>query len=232
GIFDRYNHQFIKFNGNEAETHIPLSEIEGFEELITKEEFVAASDELDLLNEAGNQFSLEAVLRGEQTPVFFGSAIAPFGVQDFFDTFITLAPTPGPRKATEGIVAPDDTDFSGFIFKIQANMNPAHRDRIAFVRICSGKFERGMSVKLSRTGKVFKLAQSQQIVASSRDTIDEAYAGDIIGIYDPNAYQIGDTLIEGKANFEFDELPKFPPELFKKVMAKNVMKSKQFKKGI
>ncbi|GGA81097.1 peptide chain release factor 3 [Ornithinibacillus halotolerans] len=232
GIFDRYNHQFIKFNGNEAETHIPLSEIEGFEELITKEEFVAASDELDLLNEAGNQFSLEAVLRGEQTPVFFGSAIAPFGVQDFFDTFITLAPTPGPRKATEGIVAPDDPDFSGFIFKIQANMNPAHRDRIAFVRICSGKFERGMSVKLSRTGKVFKLAQSQQIVASSRDTIDEAYAGDIIGIYDPNAYQIGDTLIEGKANFEFDELPKFPPELFKKVMAKNVMKSKQFKKGI
>lgn len=111
-------------------------------------------------------------------------------------------------------------------------MNPAHRDRIAFLRVCSGKFERGMSVKLSRTGKIFKLSQSQQMVASSRETVDEAYAGDIIGIYDPNAYQIGDTLIGGKETFEYDELPVFPPELFKKVAAKNVMKSKQFRKGI
>lgn len=234
GIFDRMQEQFIKFNGNEAESHIPFSELkqDAYQDMVNKEEFLTAKEELELLEEAGDNFSMEAVLSGEQTPVFFGSALAPFGVNDFFDTFIKLSPSPQPRKSTDGIVSPDDPDFSGFIFKIQANMNPAHRDRIAFVRICSGKFERGMSVKLSRTGKVFKLSQSQQIVASSRDTIDEAYAGDIIGIYDPNAYQIGDTLLEGKAAFEFDELPKFPPELFKKVMAKNVMKSKQFKKGI
>ncbi|MEN2767407.1 peptide chain release factor 3 [Ornithinibacillus xuwenensis] len=234
GIFDRQNEQFIKFNGNEEETHIPYTELTSPEhqDMVSKAEFESAKDELALLDEAGDSFSLEAVLKGEQTPVFFGSALAPFGVHDFFDSFISLAPSPQPRKSTEGIIEPSNQDFSGFIFKIQANMNPAHRDRIAFIRICSGKFERGMSVKLSRTGKVFKLSQSQQIVASSRDTIDEAYAGDIIGIYDPNAYQIGDTLLEGKANYEFDELPKFPPEVFKKVMAKNVMKSKQFKKGI
>ncbi|MBC5637395.1 peptide chain release factor 3 [Ornithinibacillus sp. BX22] len=234
GIFDRMNQQFIKFNGNEAESHIPYGELENEanQAMTTTSEFEAAKEELALLDEAGNQFSLEAVLNGEQTPVFFGSALAPFGVHDFFDTFIKLAPSPQARRSTEGIVSPDNPDFSGFIFKIQANMNTKHRDRIAFVRVCSGKFERGMSVKLSRTGKVFKLSQSQQIVASTRDTIDEAYAGDIMGIYDPNAYQIGDTLLEGKAAFEFDELPKFPPELFKKVMAKNVMKSKQFKKGI
>jgi peptide chain release factor 3 len=234
GIFDRSNEQFIKFNGNEEETHIPYAELDNpdYLDITNSNEYSTAKEELELLDEAGDQFSMEAVINGEQTPVFFGSALAPFGVHDFFDTFISLAPTPGPRRSTEGVVAPADSNFSGFIFKIQANMNPAHRDRIAFVRVCSGKFERGMSVKLSRTGKIFKLSQSQQIVASSRDTIDEAYAGDIIGIYDPNAYQIGDTLIEGKADFEFDELPKFPPELFKKVMAKNVMKSKQFKKGI
>ncbi|MFD1849312.1 peptide chain release factor 3 [Oceanobacillus bengalensis] len=234
GIFDRHGKQFVKFNGNEEETYIPYEDLEKDEhqEITSQTAFEAAQDEVALLDEAGDQFSLEAVLSGEQTPVFFGSALAPFGVDIFFDTFISMAPTPQPRKTTEGMVEPDSPEFSGFIFKIQANMNPAHRDRIAFIRVCSGKFERGMSVKLSRTGKVFKLSQSQQIVASTRETVDEAYAGDIIGIYDPNAYQIGDTLIEGRAQFNYDELPQFPPELFKKVTAKNVMKSKQFKKGI
>src|SRR5690625_7428289 len=109
-------------------------------------------------------------------------------------------------------------------------MNPAHRDRVAFLRVCSGKFERGMNVKLARTGKPFKLAQSQQFVASSRDTIEEAYAGDIIGMYDPNGYRIGDTLIQGKDWIAYDEMPQIPPEIFKKVTAKNVMKTKKFHK--
>lgn len=234
GTFDRHEKQFVQYNGNEEETYIPYDDLDKpvYQELVSQEAFQVAEDELSLLDEAGDKFSLDTVLSGKQTPVFFGSALAPFGLQTFFDTFISMAPAPVPRKSTEGAIQPDNPDFSGFIFKIQANMNPAHRDRIAFLRVCSGKFERGMSVTLARTNKPIKLSQSQQFVASARGTIEEAYAGDIIGIYDPNAYQIGDTLLEGKDHFEYEELPKFPPELFKKVTAKNVMKSKQFRKGI
>ncbi|WP_106497915.1 peptide chain release factor 3 [Lentibacillus sp. Marseille-P4043] len=234
GIFDRHDKQFVRYNGNEEESYIPYSDLEDPEhqDLVSQAAYQAAADELSLLDEAGDQFSLDAVLAGKQTPVFFGSALAPFGVQTFFDTFISMAPAPAPRKTTDGVISPDNPEFSGFIFKIQANMNPAHRDRVAFIRVCSGKFERGMTVKLARTDKPVKLSQSQQFVASARDTVEEAYAGDIIGIYDPNAYRIGDTLIEGRENFEYDELPQFPPELFKKVTAKNVMKAKQFRKGI
>ncbi|WP_079710830.1 peptide chain release factor 3 [Paraliobacillus ryukyuensis] len=234
GIFDRHQKQFVKFNGNEAESYIPYDELQQAEhqDLVQNATFQETEEELELLDEAGDNFSLESVLRGDQTPVFFGSALAPFGVQTFFDTFIDMAPNPNPRKTTEGLVQPEKEEFSGFIFKIQANMNPSHRDRVAFLRVCSGKFERGMSVHLARTGKTIKLSQTQQFVASSRDTVEEAYPGDIIGIYDPNAYRIGDTLIEGKEKFAYDELPQFPPELFKRVTAKNVMKSKQFKKGL
>ncbi|MDY0395146.1 peptide chain release factor 3 [Virgibacillus halophilus] len=232
GVFDRNKQELVKFNGNEEETYIPKEELELDETLMSNSTYLEAMDEFALVEEAGNRFSLEDVLQGKQTPVFFGSALAPFGVQTFFDNFIAMAPAPGGRKTTEGVISPDNPDFSGFIFKIQANMNPAHRDRVAFLRVCSGKFERGMDVKLARTNKQIKLSQSQQFVASSRGTVEEAFAGDIIGIYDPNIYRIGDTLITGKDKFEYNELPQFPPELFKKVTAKNVMKSKQFKKGI
>ncbi|MFB1051331.1 peptide chain release factor 3 [Paraliobacillus sp. JSM ZJ581] len=234
GIFDRFHKQFVRFNGNEEETYIPYDQLEdeAHASLVQNPTFQETEEELELLDEAGDAFSLETVLQGDQTPVFFGSALAPFGVQTFFDTFIEMAPSPNPRKSTEGLVQPDKETFSGFIFKIQANMNPAHRDRVAFLRVCSGKFERGMSVTLERTGKTIKLSQTQQFVASSRDTIEEAYPGDIVGIYDPNVYRIGDTLIQGKDMFAYEELPQFPPELFKRVTAKNVMKSKQFKKGL
>ncbi|WP_101843060.1 peptide chain release factor 3 [Halobacillus sp. Marseille-P3879] len=232
GVFDRENDQFVRYTGNEEEEYIPFSQLEQHPELTENPTYKEAEDELMLVDEAGDGFDLEKVMKGDQTPVFFGSALAPFGVETFFNTFIRYAPEPAPRRSTEGVVSPDHEEFSGFIFKIQANMNPQHRDRIAFVRICSGKFERGMNVSLSRTGKTFKLAQSQQFVASSRGTVEEGYAGDIIGIYDPNVYRIGDTIVTGKQKFEYDELPQFPPELFKKVTAKNVMKSKQFKKGL
>ncbi|WP_430791090.1 peptide chain release factor 3 [Virgibacillus flavescens] len=234
GIFDRHEKQFVQYNGNEEEIFIPYAELKKpeYNDLRSQEEYQIAEDELSLLEEAGDSFSIDTVLAGKQTPVFFGSALAPFGLQTFFDTFISMAPAPTPRKSTGGAIQPDNPDFSGFVFKIQANMNPAHRDRVAFLRVCSGKFERGMSVKLARNNKEIKLAQSQQFVASSRDTVEEAYAGDIIGIYDPNAYQIGDTLIAGKDDFEYEELPQFPPEIFKKVTAQNVMKSKQYRKGI
>ncbi|NIK13156.1 peptide chain release factor 3 [Alkalibacillus almallahensis] len=234
GTFDRQSNEFVRYLQNGEEERVPYDKLEADEyaELRQREEFQMAQDEVALLDEAGENFSLDSVLAGEQTPVFFGSALAPFGVETFLDSFIEMAPAPGSRQTTDGVIQPTEEEFSGFIFKIQANMNPNHRDRIAFVRICSGKFTRDMSVKLSRTGKTINLNQSQQFVASQRGTIEEAYAGDIIGIYDPNVYHIGDTITESKTLFEFDELPQFPPELYKTVTAKNVMKSKQFYKGI
>lgn len=234
GIFDRDKDQFVKFNGQEKETVIPNEQLNeaAYHDLVNDPTYVETQEELLLLDEAGDAFDEQKVLRGEQTPVFFGSALAPFGVETFFDTFINFAPSPKARRTTEGLVQPDKETFSGFIFKIQANMNPQHRDRVAFLRVCSGKFERGMSVTLPRTGKVIKLNQTQEFVAASRGTVDVAYPGDIIGIYDSGLYRIGDTLLEGKEKFTYDELPQFPPELFKRVTAKNVMKSKQFKKGL
>ncbi|NSL53318.1 peptide chain release factor 3 [Calidifontibacillus erzurumensis] len=228
GLIDRHNDQFIRFLGDERE------QIESLDELRKSGDTAieAVFDELELLDEAGNEFSEERVMKGELTPVFFGSALANFGIRTFFDTFISYASPPKPRKTDKGLVNPDSETFTGYIFKIQANMNPAHRDRIAFLRICSGKFTRGMSVRLTRTNKTINLNQTQQFLASSRETVDEAYAGDIIGIYDPNMYQIGDTLTAGKEEIHYQELPQFPPELFRKVRVKNVMKSKQFKKGI
>ncbi|MEC2077265.1 peptide chain release factor 3 [Metabacillus fastidiosus] len=231
GIYDRFNSQVVRFKGDEEEEIIPFDQIEQTD-LVDHPVYNDTLGEIELLEEAGNEFTVERVQKGELTPVFFGSALANFGVQTFLDTFLQFAAPPKPRKTDQGLVAPETETFSGYIFKIQANMNPAHRDRIAFLRVCSGKFERGMSVNVSRTNKTIKLNQTQAFMAKDRETVDEAYPGDIIGIYDPNIYQIGDTLIEGKGNFHFDELPQFPPELFKRVQAKNVMKSKQFRKGI
>ena len=148
------------------------------------------------------------------------------------ETYLQFAPPPQPRESTIGKIDPLSENFSGFIFKIQANMNPAHRDRIAFLRICSGKFERGMTVNVPRTGKQIKLSQSTQFMADDRSTVDEAVSGDIIGLYDTGTYQIGDTLTTGKDQFQFEKLPQFTPELFVRVTAKNVMKQKHFHKGI
>ncbi|GAY75351.1 peptide chain release factor 3 [Sporolactobacillus inulinus] len=150
----------------------------------------------------------------------------------FLEHYLKLAPQPQPRHSSEGIVQPDDPSFSGFIFKIQANMNPAHRDRIAFLRICSGKFEKGMSVYLDRTGKPLKLAQPQQFFADSREMIDDAFPGDIVGLYDTGFYQIGDTVCQAKDTFNYGALPQFAPEHFAKVRAKNAMKQKHFLKGV
>ena len=166
-------------------------------------------------------FQRKLFLAGELTPVFFGSALTNFGVQTFLETFLKFAPEPHGHKKTDGeIVDPYDKDFSGFVFKIQANMDPRHRDRIAFVRIVSGEFERGMSVNLPRTGKGAKLSNVTQFMAESRENVTNAVAGDIIGVYDTGTYQVGDTLTVGKNKFEFEPLPTFTPEIFMKVSAK------------
>ncbi|MDW5299876.1 MAG: peptide chain release factor 3 [Sedimentibacter sp.] len=187
---------------------------------------------MELLDGAGNEFDLDLVKQGKLSPVFFGSALADFGVTEFLEHFLQMSPPPSARKTTKGNVNPTDEEFTGFIFKIQANMDPNHRDRLAFLRICSGTFVRGMNVTLSRTGKQLKLSQSTHLMANERETVDTAYAGDVIGIYDSGNFQIGDTLTNGKDKILFEPLPTFPPEMFCRVSAKNSLKGKNFQKGV
>lgn len=237
GVYDRQRTQLELFQGGDHEHHkISVREVSGFEDPLVKEvagEYLYGqlNDSLSLLDVAGDEFDYEKVFKGELTPVFFGSAINNFGVQTFLENFLQLAPKPQPRSSSEGEVEPTKESFSGYVFKIQANMNPAHRDRIAFLRICSGKFERGMTVKHVRVGKDIKLAQPQQFLAQDRDIVDTAYPGDIIGLFDPGIFRIGDSLSQA-GELAFDELPTFSPELFSKVTIKNALKQKQFLKGI
>ncbi len=238
GIYDVYNKrvELYRPENYDGEKFISLDssgDIPEAHKLKENNVYAQALDDIELLVEAGNTFSEEKIKAGELTPVFFGSALTNFGVQTFLETFLQFAPKPSEHKTEDGTrVSPYEEEFSGFIFKIQANMNPAHRDRIAFVRICSGTFERGMDVLLERTGKKFKLSNSTQFMADTRETVESAVAGDIIGLYDTGNYQIGDTLCEGKLKVSYEKLPQFTPELFMKVTAKNVMKQKSFHKGI
>jgi peptide chain release factor 3 len=235
GIYDRYNNRIEQFRVEDEDRFVELNQdggIEGEHPLKSSGLYDQTLDEIMLLNEAGNEFSPERVADGTLIPVFFGSALTNFGVQTFLETYLKFAPAPMARNSSIGEINPLSETFSGFVFKIQANMNPAHRDRIAFVRICSGKFERGMSVNIPRMGKQMKLAQSTQFMAEERSTVNEAVSGDIIGLYDPGTYQIGDTITSGKDDFQYERLPQFTPELFVRVSAKNVLKQKSFHKGI
>ncbi|MBV6683009.1 peptide chain release factor 3 [Rossellomorea sp. RS05] len=235
GIYDRFHNRIEQFRVEEDDRFISLNdegEIAGEHPLTESGLYQQALEDILLLNEAGNEFSKDRIASGELSPVFFGSALTNFGVQTFLETYLQFAPSPQPRNSDAGEIEPTAEEFSGFVFKIQANMNPAHRDRIAFVRICSGQFERGMTVNLPRTGKPIKLSQSTQFLADDRSTVNEAVSGDIIGVYDTGTYQIGDTLVQGKKNFQYEKLPQFTPELFVRVTARNVMKQKHFQKGI
>ena len=238
GVYDRQKKQIELFaedssHGQEerfSETFAP--DDPKVRERIGEEAWQALQDDLELLNEAGEDFDLERIAAGELTPMFFGSAMTNFGVQNFLEEYIRLAPTPAPRNSSDGIIQPDDEKFSAFVFKIQANMNPAHRDRLAFIRICSGKFERNMNVWHERSGKMLKLAQPQQFLAQDRQIIDTAYPGDIVGLFDPGVFGIGDTICDEGHKFKFADFPVFPPEKFARVSAKDTMKRKQFVKGI
>ena len=238
GVYDRQKQQIELFaedssHGQEerfSETFAP--DDPKVRERIGEEAWQALQDDLELLNEAGEDFDLERIAAGELTRMFFGSAMTNFGVQNFLEEYIRLAPTPAPRNSSDGIIQPDDEKFSAFVFKIQANMNPAHRDRLAFIRICSGKFERNMNVWHERTDKMLKLAQPQQFLAQDRQIIDTAYPGDIVGLFDPGVFGIGDTICDEGHKFKFADFPVFPPEKFARVSAKDTMKRKQFVKGI
>ncbi len=189
-------------------------------------------DDLELLDHAGDAFNLDKILSGDLTPVFFGSALTNFGVEPFLQSFLELTPPPLARNSNLGEVNPETENFSGFIFKIQANMNPTHRDRIAFLRICSGKFTKGMQVNHVQENKKVRLAQPQQFMAQDRVIVETAYPGDIIGIHDPGIFRIGDTLCEDNSGLKFDGIPVFAPEHFAKIFTKNSLKRKQFIKGI
>lgn len=236
GLYDNYHQRVELYRPeNEAARLVPLvnGTLPEAHPLQTDRVYQQVLEEIELLSEAGDAFDEEKIARGEQTPVFFGSALTNFGVQIFLETFLTFAPAPYAHRTVDGEeVSPYEPEFSGFVFKIQANMNPAHRDRIAFLRICSGTFLRGMDVTLERTNKKIKLSNVTQFMADARETVEEAVAGDIIGIYDTGNYQIGDTLYEGKHAIAYEALPSFTPELFMRVTAKNVMKQKSFHKGI
>lgn len=189
-------------------------------------------EDVSLLDIAGDSFDYDKILTGELTPMYFGSAFTNFGVQAFLDDYLKISPPPSPKASSQGDVFPDDDAFTGFIFKIQANMNPTHRDRIAFLRICSGKFEKGITVKHVHSGKDIRLAQPQQFMANDRIAVDEAYAGDIIGLFDPGIFRIGDTLSQKNGQLKFENIPLFPAEHFARISAKDTMKRKQFLKGI
>lgn len=188
-------------------------------------------EEIELLEGAANPFDLEHYLKGNQTPVFFGSAINNFGIRELLEAFVELSPPPGVRSATTRDVSPEEEDFSGFVFKIQANMDPAHRDRIAFFRICSGKFTRGMKVRHHRIGKDIALSNATIFMAQDRSTVEEAYPGDIIGIHNHGTIKIGDTFTDKEA-LKFTGIPNFAPEHFRKIYLKNPMKIKQLQKGL
>ncbi|WP_206922145.1 peptide chain release factor 3 [Alicyclobacillus suci] len=234
GIYNRPDNRFERFTDRGTETEqIQVDDIEdeALREALGPALHEQLKEEVMLLDIAGDPFDTELVQRGKLTPVFFGSAIANFGVETFLNQFIDLAPPPGPRPTDDGRVVTTDAPFSGFVFKIQANMNPAHRDRVAFIRVCSGRFERGMTVNHVRTGKKVSLAQPQQFFGQGREIIDEAYPGDILGIFDPGLFRIGDTLCEAD-KFQFEKLPQFSPEHFARVYVKNTLKYKQFHKGM
>jgi peptide chain release factor 3 len=237
GVYDRENKHISRFyaahNGmKEVETvEVELGD-PSLDALIGKDNHDILSEEIELIDGASSEFDIDQVLSGKLTPVFFGSALTNFGVEFFLKKYLMMTTSPLPRLSSEGTIDPMENEFSAFVFKIQANMNKAHRDRIAFMRICSGKFTAGMEVNHVQGNKKLRLSQPQQLMASERTIIEEAYAGDIIGVFDPGIFSIGDTLCMTDKKFTYEGIPTFSPEHFAKVRQVDTMKRKQFLKGI
>ncbi len=237
GVYDRQSRHILAFTANQSgkleaeKTEVDLED-ESLKDLIGEENYNTLKDDVELLDGAGDELNLEEVQKGRLSPVFFGSALTNFGVEPFLEAFLQMTTPPLARQTTEGEVDPFDPDFSGFVFKIQANMNKAHRDRVAFVRICSGRFEKGMEVYHVQGNKKMKLTQPQQMMAQDREIVEEAYAGDILGLFDPGIFSIGDTLCAPGKKIRFQGIPTFAPEHFALISQKDTLKRKQFVKGI
>ncbi len=231
GVYDRQNQRIIAFNGgNHGSTEVEAIEgsveDEKFREILGEALHDKLMEDIELLDIAGDDLDMEKVRVGELTPVFFGSALTNFGVEPFLEHFLEMTTSPLARNSNIGEIDPFDDKFSAFVFKIQANMNKAHRDRIAFMRICSGKFTKGEEVFHMQGGKKLKLAQPQQFMAENREIVEEAYAGDIIGVFDPGIFSIGDTLCAPSKKFRFEGIPTFAPEHFARVRPVDTMKRK------
>ncbi len=236
GVYDLIEKKIRLFDPNQKTIHFKqevFSDLNDpvLEGKIGKELLDNLKNDLELLSGAGHDFDIESFLKGDITPVFFGSAINNFGVQELLEAFIKYAPSPRDRPAETRSVSPKEEKFTGLIFKIQANMDPKHRDRCAFIRICSGRFEPGMTLYNAREGKNFRINHAIQFMSQERKGVEEAYAGDIIGVHDRGNLMIGDTLTEGE-DLKFTGIPQFSPDLFCRVELKNPIKNKQLQKGI
>ena len=235
GVIDRRSREVILFTradrGRQSEErHLALNDPE-LSNLVESELLEQAVEELELLEAAGAELDLELVHAGELTPVFFGSAMTNFGVHPFLKAFLEMAQKPVARIGHDGPVDPLRSDFSGFVFKLQANMDPRHRDRVAFVRVCSGRFEKDMTVRLARTGKSIRLSRPQKLFGQDRAVVEDAFPGDVIGLNNPGMFSIGDTLYTG-SKVEYEGIPCFSPEIFSWLRNPNPSAFKNFRKGV
>ena len=235
GVIDRRSQEVILFSRAERgkqsiEKRLKLDD-SNLLDLVEEELLSKALEEIELLQEAGSSLDLELVQAGELTPVFFGSAMTNFGVRPFLDSFLEMAQGPVARNSSDGLIEPIREGFSGFVFKLQANMDPRHRDRVAFVRVCSGRFEKDMTVRHARTGKSIRLSRPQKIFGQDRSVVSDAYPGDVIGLNNPGMFSIGDTLYVGK-KLEYEGIPCFSPEIFSWLRNPNPSAFKNFRKGV
>ena len=237
GVYDRHTKEITTFTAamggaKEVATQTYGLDAPNLDDVIGYAYHEQLLDEIELLDGAADEFDMDRVSRGNLSPVFFGSALTNFGVETFLQHFLQMTSSPLSRRTLTGEIDPFKEDFSAFVFKIQANMNKAHRDRIAFMRICSGQFEAGMDVFHIQGGKKVRLSQPQQMMASERHMVQQAYGGDIIGVFDPGIFSIGDTLTTSPSKFAYEGIPTFAPEHFARVRQVDTMKRKQFMKGI
>lgn len=235
GVYERSSRRIISFEANNGSREVAATEVDlndaSLADIIGQNNYDTLTEDIELLDGASEEFDAELVNNGKLSPVFFGSALTNFGVEPFLEHFLQMTTSPLPRNTEDGIVDPFDEEFSAFVFKIQANMNKAHRDRIAFMRICSGRFDKDMEVLHVQNNHKMRLSQPQQIMASEREVISEAYAGDIMGVFDPGIFSIGDTLCSPKKKVKFEGIPTFAPEHFARIRQKDTLKRKQFIKG-
>jgi len=235
GVYDRKSRKALVFEsvvGGIDRAPVTTADLDNIpESLLAPEVTAALRDEVDLLDTAGETFSRERFLNGEMTPVFFGSALTNFGVEPFLNTFLDLAPPPTPRISNLGPVPPDRPEFAGVIFKIQANLDPRHHDRVAYMRVCAGRFTRDMELLHARTGERIRIKRSQRLFAKERETMEVAYPGDVIGLVIPGQFRLGDTLVE-RQPLQFEGQWQFPPECFATLRCTETGRRKQFDKGI
>lgn len=236
GVYNLYDKNLNLFTPNQKvteENSVPINDLADqlLDEKVGARDAGQLREDVELLEGVYGELEGESYLKGKVAPVFFGSAVNNFGVKEMLDTFIRIAPTPEDRNTDKGVIAPTDDKFSGFIFKIHANLDPRHRDRIAFLRVCSGKFERNKNYHHVRLDKDVRFNAPYSFMARQKEVIDDAYPGDVVGLFDTGNFKIGDTLTEGD-NFYFTGMPSFSPEIFKEVVNKDPMKTKQLEKGL